>query len=99
MHAIADERGCCLRDMDFLVKKFQLLVPKEPYNCSYTVIFLRTAAKELSFLGLVFPLSLKKGKEKKGTESHTPLCQTIFFLSTGHMMLLSPKGDFYERMQ
>ena len=21
------ERGCCLRDMDFLVKKFQLLVP------------------------------------------------------------------------
>ena len=55
-HAIADERGCCLRDMDFLVKKFQLLVPKEPYNCSYTVIFLRTAAKELSFLS--------KGKKK-----------------------------------
>ena len=23
----AKERGCCLRDMDFLVKKFQLLVP------------------------------------------------------------------------
>ena len=65
MHAIADERGCCLRDMDFLVKKFQLLVPKEPYNCSYTVIFLRTAAKELSFLSLG---SLKKKKLFKKRE-------------------------------
>ena len=53
----AKERGCCLRDMDFLVKKFQLLVPslcfgalelregslvEELYNCSCSVIFLRT---------------------------------------------------------
>ena len=88
-HAIADERGCCLRDMDFLVKKFQLLVPKNHIIAlsSSAVIFLRTAAKELSFLGYAFSLEFEKNFWKKGTESHTPLCQTIFSGNTGHMML------------
>ena len=67
---------------------------EEPYNCSQllsrvtsAVIFLRTAAKELSFLGYAFSLEFEKNFWKKGTESHTPLCQTIFSGNTGHMML------------
>jgi len=48
--------------MDFLVKKFQLLVPKNHIIAlsSSAVIFLRTAAKELSFLGYAFSLEFEK---------------------------------------
>lgn len=86
-HAIADERGCCLRDMDFLVKKFQLLVPKNHIIALSWELYLSSdissnCSKGTLVSRLSFSLEFEKRQRKKRELNLTRHFAKPFFLVT-----------------